>query len=204
MTRPEPLFSKAPIAGKRTEAEAAILAAVEGASLSRLGTPAVFADAVTDACAPHPPVLLREAIQFRVFEEPVEVEDSFGHIELRPGVTTELHVPFLGPADYFDLWAVTMPAKPPRGRVERRTLVLSLSAVHPDGSSARKHFARDLDRIDGMLDDQRRYCDQIRPELLEAANAAIKTRRMRQTAMSTIRARLVAEGYAPMGRRRRR
>lgn len=204
MSRVTPLFSTAPITDKRAEAEAAIRASVEGAPLSRLTAPDAFAEAVTGACAPRPPVLLRDEISFRVFEDQVEVEDAFAHTELRPGVTAELHVPFLGPADYFDLWAETMPMHPPTGRIERRALVLSLSSTHPDGSAAQKQFARDLDRIDGMLDDQRRYCDEIRPGLLEGAAAAIEARRTRQAAMSAIRARLLAEGYAPFHRRQRR
>ncbi len=204
MNRAARLFSAASITGKRAESEAAILAAVEGASVSRLNAPDAFAQTVTGACAPHPPVLLREAISFRVFEDRVEVEDAFGHPALRPGVTAELHVPFLGPADYFNLWAATAPTHPPTGRIEQRTLILSLSSPHPGESAAQKHFARDLYRIDGMLDDQRRYCDEIRPELLAGAAAAIEARRTRLGAVAAIRARLLAEGYAPFPRRRRR
>jgi hypothetical protein len=199
--RDTPLFSSASITVRRDEAEAAILAAVQKASPYRLDAPDIFAEAVTAAHAPRPPVLLRDEISFRVFEASVEVEDPFGQTELRPGVTAQLHVPFLGPADYFDLWATTLPTRPPTGHVGRRALVLSLSSIRPEGPAAQKHFARELDRIDGMLDDQRRYCDGLRPELLEIAAAEIEDRRLRQAAVLAIRTRLAAEGYSPFRRR---
>ena len=199
--RDSPLFSSASITVRRDEAEAAIRAAVRNAPASRLNTPDAFAEAVTAAHAPRPPVLLREAISFRVFEAAVEVEDPVGQTGLRPGVTAQLHVPFLGPADYFDLWAATLPTRPPTGHVGRRALVLSLSSIRPEGPAAQKHFARELNRIDGMLDDQRRYCDGLRPELLEIAAAEIEDRRMRQAAVLALRARLATEGYSPFRRR---
>lgn len=200
MSKAAPLFSVAPIVGQRAGAEAGILSAVEGASLTRLNAPGDLARAITDACAPHPPVLIREGIRFRVFEAPVEVEDAFGQTELRRGVTAELHVPFVGPAAYFDLWAATAPVNPPTGRVERRFVVLVMSSAKPDDRSAQKHFARDLDRVAGMLEEQRVYCDAVRPDLLSWAAAAIKARQTRLAAMSAISARLLSEGYRPFQR----
>jgi hypothetical protein len=204
MTRTPALFSSASIEEKRAEAESAIRAAVDRAPVSSLSDPDALAGAVTRAFAPHPPVLLREAIGFRVFEDVVEVENAPGHSELRTGVTAELHVPFLGPADYFRLWAATLPTHPPLGRIEGRALVLVMSTDHPDGKTAQRRFGRDLDRIDGMLDEQRRYCDDIRPALQEVAAASIEARRIRLAAVSAISARLVAEGYAPLRQRRPR
>ncbi len=191
--KPAALFAGDAVETKRAEALAAVDLYVSRLSIAHLDDPATPA-AVAEHCLPRPPRLGGE-IRFRAFEAELMQRAGVARPQHGWGALLELSVPFSGSRDFFTLRSGAAPLAPPHAVIGRGSLELTASTLGGDADGLIDKLDEQLDVVRRELDDQRRRCEAMRHELVDAARNAVDNRKRRLATLRSASRTLIDRGW---------
>ena len=188
------LFSGDPLSSLGEAALEALERAVAGLEPGRVSDVPSSVEVLAKSQTPRPPRLMRDQISFEGSEAEVDSLDLLARPRKHWAPQFLFHVPFDGDARFFDL-ASRSPLKAVEGRVEGSTLILTVPAGSQDAEEIISTLESRLDDIDGVLDAQTRFVDDLADDIRTAARTALQQRAQRLSFLDRARLALIDAGY---------